>query len=540
MRTIGLPALVLLTGAGLAGQTAGFGGIAVNSVTGQPLSGVHLKLFTFHSGGVIRDAYGAMSGRDGRFSVTGIPPGTYALLAERRGFVHLVTVTGAIPLPSITLTAGERMTDYRLEMTPRAVMAVRVVDEYGDPVPHVMVEATPAAPHAPIAASLHGNRTAATDLRGECRISGAPGKFYLKATPSAGTKEVPEIRTDGTSDAVYGPTWYPGATSAERASAVEVEAGGDTGIEIRLVRQRTLTITGTVNGIPPGTSAMVVVSSGDRADRLTTTRSSVVRPDGRFALSNLPAMFYRVMGVVAGGGPHLQSQAVEIMPDGPDTVDLALVLTAGGELAGTVEIAGDAPGSAGEKRTVTLVPVGVSMGPAAATTEPDGSFQMTGVFAGRYRVDVRPLPANGYIRSTELDGTVLPEREVDFAAGVQGSRLKITLGRDGGQLSGTVLDKGGKPLANTVAMVILAADRDHIAPNQDGLVREGGKYSFQGIRPGRYLVFAIDAFHSGPSSEEDLKKLAAAAEEIEIKAGDRITKNLTVLVRGDGDARPEK
>ncbi len=51
-------------------------------------------------------------------------------------------------------------------------MAVRVVDEYGDPVPHVM-EATPAAPRAPIAASLHGNRTAATDLRGECRISGA-------------------------------------------------------------------------------------------------------------------------------------------------------------------------------------------------------------------------------------------------------------------------------------------------------------------------------------------------------------------------------
>jgi hypothetical protein len=115
MSIIRCPALFLACCAGLAAQTAGFGGAAINSVTGQPLSGVHLKLFILNAGGSIPDAYGAMSGPDGRFSVASIPPGTYAMLAERTGFVHMMNAPGAIPLPSVTLKAGERVTDYRLD-----------------------------------------------------------------------------------------------------------------------------------------------------------------------------------------------------------------------------------------------------------------------------------------------------------------------------------------------------------------------------------------------------------------------------------------
>jgi len=85
------------------------------------------------------------------------------------------------------------------------------------------------------------------------------------------------------------------------------------------------------------------------------------------------------------------------------------------------------------------------------------------------------------------------------------------------------------------------ADRNHIVPNQDGMVREGGKYSFKNIRPGKYWLFAIDAFRSGPaSSEEDFKRIAAAAEEIEIKADEKIAKDLKVLLKEDVDARNKK
>jgi hypothetical protein len=491
---------------------------------------VHLKVFTLDVAGGIPDAYGAISGSDGRFAVTGIPPGSYVLFAERIGFVHMMAATGAIPLPSITLRAGEHITDYRLEMTPRAVIAGRVLDEHGDPVPNVRVEAAPVAPGGSRAASLnHGNPIAITNNRGEFRIAGGPGKFHIKATPG-GSNQVQEVRTDGSSDAAYGPTWFPAATSVDRASAVEAVAAGDISIEILLVRQRTLTITGTVSGIPPNSSATINLASG------SSSRGIGVGPDGKFTLSKLAPAPYRIWAFAPG---NLRSQSVEVTAEGPETVEVQLVLTAGVEVAGAVEIAGDPPGKHGEKRTVT---VGSATGTtASASTEMDGSFKIAGVFPDRYRVGVQPLPENGYVKTVELDGLATSGQEADFTRVVEGSRLKITIARDGAQISGTLRDKDGEPLGNTVAVVILAPDRDHIAPNPDGLVKEGGKYSLKGIRPGKYLLFAIDAFRSGPlAGAEDLKKLAAAAEGIEIKPGDKITKDLKVLLKEDIDARTKK
>ncbi|MCU1238138.1 MAG: hypothetical protein JWP63_6105 [Candidatus Solibacter sp.] len=501
--------MCLFSWVSLCAQPAEFGGIVINSVTHQPLSAVHLKLFTINMGGGITDAYGAMSGRDGRFTVASIPPGTYALLSERTGFVHTMPAT-------VTLKAGEHVTDFKVEMTPRAVIAGRVIDEYGDPVPNVRVAATPVSAGVSKAANTNG--------RGEFRMSGGPGKFYVKAIPSEST-EPQEIRTDGSSDAAYGPTWFPAATSVERASVVEAGAGADVAIEIRLVRQRSLTINGTVSGIPPGSPTTVNLVSA------SSTRSIEAGPGGRFTVSKLPPEAFRVWAHAPG---NLRSQMVVLKADGTENVNLQLVLTAGVEVMGTVEIAGERSGAAMEKRTVTV-------GTSIASTEPDGSFRLAGVFPDRYRVGVMPMPENGYVKTVEFDGVATSERTVDLTRVVQGSRLKITLGRDGGQLSGTVLDRDGQPLGNKIAFVVLAPDRDHIVPNQEGLVKEGGKYSIKGIRPGKYFLLVVDIFRSGPlNNEEDLKKLAAAAEEIEIKAGESITKDLKTISKEDVDARSKK
>lgn len=517
MEVIRYSVLLFLFCTGLGAQKADFGGIATNSVTGQPLSGVHVQLSVPNLGNRIADAYGAVSGGDGRFSVAGIPPGTYLLVAERTGFVHMVTASGVIPLPTVTLRAGDHVTDFRLEMTPRAVILGRVVDEFGDPVANVRVEANPVKNGAAIAARANvGSPAATTDDRGEFRISGGPGTFHVKATPS------------GTSVAAYGPTWYPAATSADRASAVEAQAGVDVAIEIRLTGlggARATTISGTVSGIPPGYSARIGMSIASSPER----RTIAVTADGKFTIPNLPQGVYRLTAYATGSGLDLQSQPAEVRPDGSDKAEVELALSAGVEVIGKVEISGDPQGKPVQKRTVTV-------GSSSATTEPDGSFQIGGIFPDRYRVSVQPLPDNGYIQSVDLDGITTSEPAVDFARVTQGSTIKITLGGDGAQLSGIVRDKDG-PLGNAIAAVILAPDREHILPNQDGLVKEGGKYSLKGIRPGKYLVFAIDAFHSGPlSNEEDLKKLAGAAEEIEIKANEKITKDLKVVRTEDADA----
>ncbi|MEO8371862.1 MAG: carboxypeptidase-like regulatory domain-containing protein [Candidatus Solibacter sp.] len=535
-----LIAIYLVFPGALAAQS--FAGIASNSVNGQPLAGVHVKLFSLSILAGLTDAYGAMSASDGRFSIAAIPPGSYVLFTERTGFVQMMTPSGAIPLPTINLKSGERVTDYKLEMTPRAVINIRVVDDYGDPVNSVSVSVSPASPGSPVAASLNTSQSSFTSLLGETRISGGPGKFFIKATPATVGTQMPEIRTDGTSEASFGPTWYPSAPAEAAATPVEVAAGSRASIELRLIRQRSLTISGIVSGVPQDADAIVMLSTYDRAGgRRTNTRSSSAGHLGKFAFSKLPPAHYRVTALIYNNRTPMQSQSVDFTPDSPDALDVQLALATGAEIGGTLQITGEAPGAPTDKRTITLQPMGDAMTPATGTNESDGTFKMPDVFPGRYRVDVKPLPDNGYVKTVELNGAASSALELDLSRGAQGSRLKITLGRDAAQLSGTVTDKEGQPLGNTPSIVILTADREHIVPSQDGIVKEGGKYNFKNIRPGKYWLFAIDAFRSGLSNnEEDFKRLATAAEEIEIKPGEKIAKDLKILLKEDVDARNKK
>jgi hypothetical protein len=115
---------------------------------------------------------------------------------------------------------------------------------------------------------------------------------------------------------------------------------------------------------------------------------------------------------------------------------------------------------------------------------------------------------------------------------VGGARLKVTVGLNGGQVEGTVLGEDGKPFAGPVAFVYLAATADDID-------YAGGKpkFSFDGLRPGKYRLFAVDPrFFSG--SLESFRALFPKGEEIEIREGDRLIKDVKVMAAENRDAKP--
>ena len=130
MKALGVGMLLC---AAAAAQPASLEGTAVNSLNGQALSGVHISLIGISATG-IRDAYGGMSDQAGHFSIGTVPAGMYILFTEKRGFLYVQAKKSGIPLPSMGLKPGERLAGYKLEMTPRAVITGRVVDESGDPV----------------------------------------------------------------------------------------------------------------------------------------------------------------------------------------------------------------------------------------------------------------------------------------------------------------------------------------------------------------------------------------------------------------------
>lgn len=171
-----------------------------------------------------------------------------------------------------------------------------------------------------------------------------------------------------------------------------------------------------------------------------------------------------------------------------------------------------------------------------------GAFRIGGVAPAHYRVQVTSMPENAYLKSVRLDGVEAPDGKLDLSRGAQGSSLRVVVSRNGGQVSGKLLDKSGEPVGAVPVTVLLVADPKDIDFERSAKTVDDGTYSFQGVRPGKYRLLAFDRFLFGedPEFQETIKKLAAAAEEIEIKEGDRKVKDLKLMVKEDADAKPRQ
>ena len=251
-------ALFLLCSASFGAEQAGIQGVTVNRATGAPLSGVHVRLlpaeYQIDRGRTVSVAYGAVSDGAGRFSMIGVPPGSYILAPERSGFMFILDRADARKR-TLVLKPGDRITGSRLEMTPRAVIRGRVTDQYGDPVETASVCARPVSTDADpilLSGSMIPLFCDSTNDRGEFRIIAMPGQYLVQASARD------ELSMPGLSDSAdRAGTFYPSATDEEQAGVVEVAAGAEVrGIDIRLVPPlppqpyRVMALGGIVTGIP--------------------------------------------------------------------------------------------------------------------------------------------------------------------------------------------------------------------------------------------------------------------------------------------------
>lgn len=266
--------------------------------------------------------------------------------------------------------------------------------------------------------------------------------------------------------------------------------------------------------------------------------STATRPDGRFLFTNREPGTYQLLGYQTNGKTKLYSQLVDVNLDGGDATGVNLVLAPGGELHGKFEIAG---GTGAEKFSVSLEPGprSYSGSPPPSAEVEQGVFHITDIAPGQYRLKVTPFEENAYVRSVRLDDVETPEDDLDLTRSAPGTSLKIVVSRNGGQISGKLLDKDGRPLGDVPAGVLLVEDPRKIDLERSFKTVEDGTYRFQAIRHGKYKLLAFDyrEFGWGDDLLETLKKLAAAAEATEIKEGDRKVKDLKLTVREGADAK---
>src|SRR3954462_2268597 len=127
----------------------------------------------------------AMTDREGRYEITGIPAGSYAIAANKQNYVRAAYGAERIEGPGkrLAIADGQVLDKIDLRLVRAGVITGRVVDEFGDPVTDVMV--TPMR-YQFMQGSRRLNPTgrgAQTNDIGEYRIYGlSPGQYYLSAT----------------------------------------------------------------------------------------------------------------------------------------------------------------------------------------------------------------------------------------------------------------------------------------------------------------------------------------------------------------------
>jgi protocatechuate 3,4-dioxygenase beta subunit len=245
------------------------------------------------------------------------------VFCDRTGYLYIQDVNAAIR--SITLKPRQVVKDHRIEMTPRAILAGRVADGNGDPVQGASLEMVAAPPAVQPVILLSVGQTA-TDDRGEFRIAGAPGKYYLKAWPPGDLGGGIERRNDGSRTGAYATTFYPSSTVKDRGTVIEAVAGKETArLEIRLARQQGFRINGTVTGIASEDGrAKVTLNAFSEGNPFG--RGVLTQPDGTFEFLGIPPGTYHLSAGAQRGKTQFTTRNLQVQVTSGDLAPVTLTL----------------------------------------------------------------------------------------------------------------------------------------------------------------------------------------------------------------------
>ena len=546
--------------------TTGTGSIAgriTEDGTGRPINRAIVTLVRPEGG----PGHTVLANADGYFVFRNLPAGRYARLNATKPS-YVTTFYGA-KRPglyqqgvTIPLQDGQHLAGIDLTMVRGGVVTGTIVDHEGRPVRDARVTLTQisvsGSQRTPISSA-----SALTDDRGMYRAYGlAPGDWIVSANASgfvvarASTRLTTDeevrwaertARGGALSSAAapppapplgpavtYSPVYYPGTVSAADARIVTLGPGEErTDVSFPLRYVPTARVSGTVTG-PGGrpcrrrrAHALPHVTA-DAVRRLAVLLEMSILggaqtdASGRFVFEALTPGQYTMQtasrGALAtasptGRGsapPDLWAQA-EITIDGRDVADVALVLQPGMTLRGRVVIAG-----AATVAPLDLSRVIVSLQPAMTpsrvfgslpTTTPaaDGTFSITGIIPGDYRLWARASSAAGVgaepawiARAAVLGGRDVLDIPLTIRAGDALDDIIVTFTDRVAEITGSLVDGAGRP-APELFVFLFSTSRDHWWQGSRRLLQPirpdtAGRFGTRQLPPGEYYLCALTDF----------------------------------------------
>ena len=247
-----------------------------------------------------------------------------------------------------------------------------------------------------------------------------------------------------------------------------------------------------------------------------------------------------MIGMMPGGASDIWWAEDEIVVDGRDLTGLRLSVQPGMTVSGKVvfdALATTAPpdvtkvrvalGGSAEPAHPLAQMMFAMLGGSGATVAADGTFIVKGLIPDRYRATTTTLGAPGawILKSAVLDGVDIADVPVHVRAGQDLAGLVVTITNRVSELSGTVIDRAGRPTGG-FPIVVFAAQRVYWTAGsrrvQQARPSSDGWFKVSGLPAGEYYVAAVTELEPADLADPAfLEQLAAAAFKIILADGEK-------------------
>ncbi|WP_308287726.1 carboxypeptidase regulatory-like domain-containing protein [Cryobacterium sp. 1639] len=412
---------------------------------------------------------------DGRFTLTGLPAGSYTLQFEAYNSNHITEYYNNQPSSNeaeqIVLEPGQAVTGITAALAPGAAITGTVTADAGAGLPEIQVTARNTS------GSIY--EYGSTDASGNYTVDGLPAGSYTL-----------EFRDYGSTS--YTSEWWNNQPAQESAEYFTVLAGEIVGGKnAGLALGATITGTLSVDGGEPLTEGQVTAYPVDGGD----THSASVDSNGAYSLTSLAPGDYDLRFSSWQGNALAEWWNDKNDRDDADSITVSsgqLVSNINAELADGATISGRVTGAGSPAPSLRDVQVYAydadGSNVSNTSTDRDGNYTLSGLTAGSYSLQFQATKSN-YLAEWWNDK---PSQEtattITVGAGETVTGKNAVLAASA-SISGNVKGAGvtNTNLRNVMVMAI-SSDSDQSTQTASADTDASGNYTIRGLRAGSYTL----------------------------------------------------
>jgi hypothetical protein len=378
--------------------------------------------------------------------------------------------------------------------------------------------------------------TSTNDL-GEYRMPGLPpGTYFVMAIKEDGFDQLPVIDQSEEPPDMLPPTLYPNAVDEVGAVPIRIEPGARlNGINFSLKAVKPLHVSGNVvgygNGQPvagEGVKLRRTLSNGIVPGPEETSRTDA---GGNFDFDKVLPGEYVISVVISLPGFHTLSDTQSITVNERPISGIRIVPRPYPSINGQLVFeSNDSP----EARRPSLRFTNIVSEPRReeydAGVDGDGTFQLSNVAPGIYRISLTGLSDDSFIHSATNGNQDILGHGLDVSDG-SADDVRIVVGSNGGTVEGVVNIETDRP-ASSAAVVLLPNQRDRVGLFRTATSDQSGHFTIRGISPGLYRALAFTDLE--PNIYFDpvfTEKFETKSQAVTIEEGGRVTLSLTAIQR---------